>query len=689
MTILDARLAGANFDMGDGTLVNYESEYSFSATSYAWNTSASSSSTPANRVFTEGTGIGVGPNFYPFAGSISSLKIDIAQDGDPGTNAGIDALITTATPVALTDLVSPAGTDPQAAADKFWETLLSGDDEILAPDQGRGFMFGDFLQILSDSVTIEEKTGGDDVISAAPVAGDNVFGSIGGGRAVPRALIGDAGWLQGFVDINNIAYAASLQGGNDRITLSGRPAYSLIGDAYSVGPVAFVDGGDDVLLSDAVPSSYALSPTPLLAGDAALNDGSVVGGKDIITGSNNAFLDEMLVGDVWRQTGGTTGGIDTIKGRAGHDFIAGDVMMMGGALTGGVDTLRGGEDSDIIAGDALQFGNDGPFGNLDVTGPVHASLIGAGDRLYGEAGNDILAGDIFAFGSLTADSTIRGGNDLIDGGAGDDEIHGDFGNADGVVVPAGFFDLGGADRLYGGDGADMIYGDAGNDLLDGGAGADTLRGGTGADTYYVDDAGDVVDETGGAGIDRVVTARSFNLGSASQVDGDVENLTQTGTANVSGVGNALANIIVGNGASNALSGAAGNDKLSGAAGTDTLTGGSGADQLTGGTGADTFRYLSLNDSTVAAMGRDRLSDFDHTEADRIDLQAIDARTNVAGDQAFSFIGAAAFSHISGQLRAEVVGASTFVYGDVNGDATADFAIVLSGAMTLQAGDFIR
>src|SRR4051794_16724852 len=126
MTTLDARLAANPFDMSYGGLVNYDSEYFFDATSYDWNTSAIGT-TPANRVYTAVTGIGVGPNFYPFAGSVSALKIDIGQNGDPNTNQGIDALITLDAPVALTDLVSPSGTDPTAAADKFWETLLSGD----------------------------------------------------------------------------------------------------------------------------------------------------------------------------------------------------------------------------------------------------------------------------------------------------------------------------------------------------------------------------------------------------------------------------------------------------------------------------------------------------------------------------------------------------------------------------------
>ena len=58
------------------------------------------------------------------------------------------------------------------------------------------------------------------------------------------------------------------------------------------------------------------------------------------------------------------------------------------------------------------------------------------------------------------------------------------------------------DAINGGSGNDTISGLGGNDTLNGGAGADTMIGGTGDDTYVVDNAGDVVDETGGDGDDR-------------------------------------------------------------------------------------------------------------------------------------------------------------------------------------------
>ena len=59
----------------------------------------------------------------------------------------------------------------------------------------------------------------------------------------------------------------------------------------------------------------------------------------------------------------------------------------------------------------------------------------------------------------------------------------------------------------------------------------------------------------------------------------------------------------------------GRDTLTGSAGDDVLTGGRGFDRLTGGAGADHF--------VLTTPGRDRVTDFDPTEGDRIDLTAFD------------------------------------------------------------------
>ena len=80
-----------------------------------------------------------------------------------------------------------------------------------------------------------------------------------------------------------------------------------------------------------------------------------------------------------------------------------------------------------------------------------------------------------------------------------------------------------------------------------------------------------------------------------------------------------------------------------------LFAGSGRDVLIGGSGADRFVYTN-----AAHIGtgddRDVIRDF-KPGTDLLDLARIDANTQLPGNQAFSFIGAAAFTQ-AGQLRYE-------------------------------------
>ncbi|WP_225767634.1 M10 family metallopeptidase C-terminal domain-containing protein [Inquilinus sp. Marseille-Q2685] len=92
--------------------------------------------------------------------------------------------------------------------------------------------------------------------------------------------------------------------------------------------------------------------------------------------------------------------------------------------------------------------------------------------------------------------------------------------------------------------------------------------------------------------------------------------------------------------------------------------------------------------SAAFAGADRITDFSHAQGDRIDLSAIDARTAAAGNQAFSFVGAGAYTGVAGQLRYVTVGGVTTIGGDVNGDKVTDFHITLTGAIALAAADFV-
>jgi len=123
--------------------------------------------------------------------------------------------------------------------------------------------------------------------------------------------------------------------------------------------------------------------------------------------------------------------------------------------------------------------------------------------------------------------------------------------------------------------ANTLTGNGAGNVLDGGAGADTLTGGAGDDTYVLDDAGDVVVELPGEGVDTVQSRVAVTL------PANVERLVLLGTAPISGTGNALDNTLTGNSAANALAGGAGNDTyvIDGSGDTISEAAGAGIDEV--------------------------------------------------------------------------------------------------------------
>jgi Ca2+-binding RTX toxin-like protein len=237
---------------------------------------------------------------------------------------------------------------------------------------------------------------------------------------------------------------------------------------------------------------------------------------------------------------------DILIGGGGHDDLE------GGA---GADTMAGGTGNDTYyvdnAGDiCFEFGSQG-FDEVRAT--VTYTLAGALEYLT-------------LTGSADIDGTGNTGNNTINGNSGDNFLYGNDGH----------------DAIYGNGGDDVLFGEIGNDTLSGGVGADIMFGGTGNDTYSVDNAGDQCLEWGGDGVDWVYSSVSFTI-----ADG-IENLTLTGSAAISGTGNAGVNQISGNSAGNTLIGGAGDDWLLGQGGADSLQGGIGNDILNGGTLGDTM-----------------------------------------------------------------------------------------------------
>lgn len=167
--------------------------------------------------------------------------------------------------------------------------------------------------------------------------------------------------------------------------------------------------------------------------------------------------------------------------------------------------------------------------------------------------------------------------------------------------------LAGIENAIGSAFDDVILGNDAANRLDGGQGADQMAGQSGDDTYVVGDAGDTVSEAGGSGADKVLAGRSVNL-SSGQFEGEVENVTLTGSGDTDAIGNNLANTLRGNAYENELDGRAGSDRMIGGEGDDIYVVRSGGDRVDEGTagagGIDTVASAATFDLNGAQVTGD-------------------------------------------------------------------------------------
>ncbi len=147
------------------------------------------------------------------------------------------------------------------------------------------------------------------------------------------------------------------------------------------------------------------------------------------------------------------------------------------------------------------------------------------------------------------------------------------------------------------------------------------------------------------------------------------------------------NTLLGRLGNDEINGFAGEDIITGNGGNDIITGGRDADSLRGDQGADVFRFTMLADSRVGE-DHDTIEDFEGG-VDIINLSAIDAHFGMSGDQAFTFIGSAAFT-APGQLRVVADGSNTLIQANVNNNLGIDFEILVVGVGSgaFGSGDFV-
>jgi len=327
-------------------------------------------------------------------------------------------------------------------------------------------------------------------------------------------------------------------------------------------------------------------------------------------GDNNVIFGTSTDDDLWGMQGD-----DVLIGGGGNDTLNGGL---------GADTMDGGTGDDIYIVDNINdkvveyAGNGYDTVRASISYSLNWApnveclvLTGSSDiNGYGSSHRDTIygnSGDNFLYGYGDRDELHGGaGNDTLVGGADMDNLYGGIGDdtyiidgatpvdaSDGVFENAGegtdtvisTYDYkldpnvenlvlkGSAVYGTGNELDNDITGNSADNVIDGGAGVDTMRGGAGNDTYYVDQITDVIVEFAGEGTDSVYsTAAKYGLSA------NVENLYLMGSANISGSGNGLDNLIVGNSGNNTLYGWGGSDTLVGGAGADTMYGGDGNDQ---------------------------------------------------------------------------------------------------------------
>jgi serralysin len=408
-------------------------------------------------------------------------------------------------------------------------------------------------------------------------------------------------------------------------------------------------------------NSEAFSNIGGRVGNVSIARGTVI--ENAIGGSGN---DTLIGNSAANRLDLSWGGVDTVSGGDGND-----AFVFGASLTG-ADVIDGG------AGTNDQVGIVGDYTGANALVLTATSLTNV----------EVLA----ALPGGSYDITLHDGN--IAAGERLTVFGGNLGVGDNFTVNAAA-ETNGRINTYGGLGTDTIIGSAGNDGFyfgpDKYGASDTVTGGAGTNDQLALDGDYTITVTSREAVEVLALLRG-PTGAPNTFDITVaDSFVPLGEARTIWGAQLLTSLTI-----NASAETNGNltffggtqaDTLTGGAGNDSIYGGDGGDAMRGGLGNDIFRYDDLSNSTGSSNAtRDRILDF--ASGDRIDLSRIDAISG-GGDDAFSFIGNAAFSNVAGQLRSTDNGDGTYtIEGDVNGDGVADLSILVTSATALMPGDFV-
>ena len=386
---------------------------------------------------------------------------------------------------------------------------------------------------------------------------------------------------------SNLENYGTITGANGIVAINGGMAINnhfggLI--SATVTAVSFGENtkGPNTLVNYGVVHSDDVAISGSSGSDQITNWGTIEG--RVVLGNGDDFFKNVDGGKI-------VGAVDGGLGNDIYGFGAGSFEIID---AGGSDTIISSISRSLVGYDVIENLILEGSGNVNATGNALSNII------YGNSGNNILNGGQdtltdFLLGGAGNDIYVLGaGHDVVDDTAGIDTIT--------STISRTLADYAGIERLtllgsgnISGTGnalANIITGNAGNNVLDGGVDSvvDTLKGGAGNDTYVLAGGHDTVVDT--AGVDTITSTISRSLANYAAI----ENLTLLGNGNISGTGNALANVITGNAGNNILDG--GLDSV-----VDTLKGGAGNDTYVLGAGSDTVVDTAGVDTITSTIGR--------------------------------------------------------------------------------------